>query len=131
VSDLAFVDRVRTLLAADGVPTWLFAGWAEELHGTIPPRPHKDVDLLVRGDGFDAVDAALAARGLAAERLPFKRAFVLDGVEIELILVRADGDGLHTDFPEGRFDWPADLFAEPGIASREALRRYRAARAVG
>jgi hypothetical protein len=115
---------VLALLEERGVRAWLFAGWAEELRGLIPPRPHGDVDLLVRGETFADVDAALGTSGAA----PFLRTLELDGVDVELILVREDRAGLYTEFPEGRLDWPEDALAEPRIASAEALRRYRGSR---
>lgn len=129
--DLFYVQRVMTLLEAQGIVTWLFGGWAEELHGLIPPRVHQDVDLLYRGDSFAPVDRYLRAgevQEITAKRFPHKRAFMLDGVMTEIFLVRPD---LTADFWGWmHYVWPPDtLDVRCGgirVASSAALSRYRA-----
>lgn len=129
-NDLALVQRVSLLLESHGVRTWLFGGWAEELHGLAAPRPHHDIDLLYPAASFETVDAFLNT-GLVAEihakRFPHKRAFEMDSVMVEIILVRA---GNVTDF-WGCYDyeWPPDVFTHaedrPRLASPSALAQYR------
>ena len=68
-------------------------GWAEEMLGRRPAGPHGDVDLIHDGGGRAAVDAWL--RGpppgiteIAAKRFARKRAFLMDGMCCEIVLVR-------------------------------------------
>jgi hypothetical protein len=134
VNDHAFVMRVVSMLADARVNAWLFGGWAEELQGLVPARAHGDVDLLHPAEDFARVDAMLrtepALVEIVAKRFAHKRAFVLDGVMVELFLVRSDADGYYTDLPGGvEHRWPADVFAERQlglrVASVNALVGYR------
>jgi hypothetical protein len=124
VNDLAFVLRAVDLLASHGLRTWVFGGWAEELRGLSVPRSHDDVDLLYPAPGFARLDP-LGFEWIAAKRRRLERAFVLDGVTVELMLVTRDEHGWHT----GAHRWPANVFASAGrlpVASAEALTAYRA-----
>ena len=134
VNDSAFVMKVTSLLGDGLVNVWLFGGWAEELQGIVPARAHRDVDLLHPADDFARVDALLrtepALTEIVAKRFDHKRAFVLDGVMVELLLVRSDPDGYYTDLAGGvRHRWPSDVFDERQIglrvASVNALVGYR------
>lgn len=131
-NDPQHVQKVMTLLEVHGIVTWLFGGWAEELHGMIAPREHRDVDLLYLGDSFALVDYFLRmgiVQEIVAKRFPHKRAFMSDGVMTEITLV---GPDLTTLF-WGRwpFDWPGDTFdyrlGGISVASPAALMGYRAA----
>src|SRR5215218_6961176 len=111
-TDLRHVQRVVRLLEAHGIITWLCGGWAEELQGLIAPRPHRDIDLLYRADDFELVDRFLrqaAVEEILAKRFSHKRAFVLEGVMTELILVRPDLTTLFWN--QQHFAWPVDIFA--------------------
>ncbi len=129
-NDLGLVRRAIKLLGSQGVDTWLAGGWAEELHRMTPPRDHHDVDLLYPADDFAQVDAFLRAGAvdeIEEKRFPHKRAFELDDVMVELIIVRP---GLRTDFwGSHRYDWPSDTFAdtsgEPRLVSPSALIQFR------
>ena len=134
VNDQTFVMKVTGLLRDARVNVWLFGGWAEELQGLVPARAHRDVDLLHPAGDFDRVDALLrtepALTEIIAKRFAHKRAFVLDGVMVELVLVRSDANGYYTDLPEGvKHRWPADVFDERQlglrVASINALVGYR------
>jgi hypothetical protein len=39
-NDLVFVRETMGLLDDAGILAWLLGGWAEELLGLAPPRPH-------------------------------------------------------------------------------------------
>lgn len=156
-NDLSFVKSITERLRTFGLDVWLAGGWAEELHGMIEPRPHQDIDLLVRGDSFETVDRLLNQDGIneiAAKRFAHKRAFQVDLVMVELILVRrvsrspgttcavlpqtpgrtaqplqASCDLITTFWGEHDYIWPADTFhdesGEPQLVSVAALRQYR------
>lgn len=126
--------KVTGLLDEALVRVWLFGGWAEELQGLIPARRHRDVDLLHPAEDFARVDALLrtepALVEIVAKRYAHKRAFLLDGVMVELFLVRTDPDGYYTDLPDGvTHRWPTDVFDERQlglrVASVNALVDYR------
>jgi hypothetical protein len=135
-NDLTFVDDVVTRLQAAGIMTWLFGGWAEELLGLAAPRKHRDLDLLHLAADFGPVDDFMTAEGqvteIAGKRFPHKRAFLSEGIMVELILVRTTrsggfctlfwGDTLHR--------WPDDVFTTIAggrrVASAASLRGYRA-----
>lgn len=134
-NDLAFVRDAMARLRDAGITTWLFGGWAEELRGMAPPRPHHDVDLLYPATGFARVDAFLAGgtavTEIAAKRLPHKRAFLDEGIMVELILVQPFAAGGHVTpfWGSTRYRWPGDVFAAGvgglRVASAVALREYR------
>jgi hypothetical protein len=125
-NDLAFVHETLRLLRGRGVAAWIFGGWAEELLRLRPPRPHNDVDLLVR-----APIGGVRLEGLGeirAKRFGHKRAFLLGGIMIELFLVETDISGLFTRFWTYRHDWPDDALAdcsELPVVSRTAVIGYR------
>jgi hypothetical protein len=130
LNDLAFVERALALLADEGISAWIFGGWAEELLGLTDPRLHVDLDLLVAADDWRAVDRLLERLDeISAKRFEHKRAFVLDGVIVELFLVRRDREGLFTTFWDVRRAWPEDTLDAGGslpIASAAAVAGYRA-----
>jgi hypothetical protein len=134
MNDLGGVLRVMSGLAADGIRSWMFGGWAEELRGLSPVREHRDVDLLYQGSDFGPVDEVIERRRvheIPAKRLAHKRALVVNGVMIELFLVRTDHDGTPYTFfwDRLRYDWPSDTFGFVdciAVASASALQRYRA-----
>ena len=127
MNDLAFVERAVSLLTAQGIDTWVFGGWGEELRGLILPRDHVDLDLLYAAEDWDAVDA-LDLDWLEGKRFPWKRAFVLEDVAVELFLVQRDDRGWYTQLQRRRHDWPENLLGANGrlpIASTAALASFR------
>ncbi len=137
-NDLTFVRGTMRLLAAAGIITWLFGGWAEELLGLRPPGPHKDLDLLYPAEDFALLDALLSADSrlteIGGKRFAHKRAFLREGVMTELFLVRSsDGQPpFYTDFwGRVRHEWPDDvLTGQAGVlrvASAAAVAGYRVA----
>lgn len=127
MNDREFVRATMDWLRSRGVDTWLFGGWADELRGTIPPRPHQDVDLLYPADNFDLVDELLGSLDeIVAKRFPHKRAFERDGTMIELMLVQSDERGHYTSFWNSyRHDWAADAFPDDRIVSADAAADFR------
>lgn len=133
--DLHDVCDVMGRLEAHGITTWLFGGWAEELHGLTAPRDHDDVDLLYPAASFALVDRFLQlgnVQEIVAKHLPHKRAFTSGEVMTEIILVQPD---LTTTFwHRQRYAWPSDVFGHRHgtirAASPAALTGYRAAHGV-
>ena len=131
---MTLVDRALGLLVAEAAACWVFGGWAEQLRGLCPPRRHKDLDLLYAAQSFAAVERMLAVRRLEEikrKRFRHKRAFLVEGVMVELFLVERDASGLFTNFwGRCRHDWPADVLSsvrERPVASAAALVGYRSA----
>jgi hypothetical protein len=124
-ADVCFVERAQTLLRSQGIETWVFGGWAEELRGLIKPRDHVDLDLLYPAPGWNRVDR-LDLDWIEGKRFPWKRAFVLEGTMIELFLVQRDG--WYTRLQRRVHRWPADTLASNGhlrVASQAALGSFR------
>jgi hypothetical protein len=134
-NDLTFVDDVDARLLAVGVETWIFGGLAEELLGLASPRPHRDLDLLYPAPDFHLADQFMAegreVSEIPAERFPHKRAFLNDGIMVELTLVQAARSGRFCTFfcADTAHRWPDDVFnvraAARRVASPAALREYR------
>ena len=127
MNDLRFVERAVSLLQAKGINTWVFGGWGEELRGLIKPRPHVDLDLLFPAPDWRDADE-LYLDWVPGKRLPWKRAFVLEGVVVELFLVERDEHGWFTQLKRRRHDWPDNVFSTDGrlpIASTAALASFR------
>jgi hypothetical protein len=131
--DLEFVVELADRLEEAGLRAWLCGGWAEELRGLTPPRPHADVDLLYPGPDFGRVDRFIEEASVEewlGKRRHHKRAFAVDGVLVELILVEHDPTGWFTALPGGVHRWPHDVFATSGrlrVASVDALTGFREA----
>ena len=129
MNDLDFVLHVVDRLRSEGICTWVCGGWGEELRGLEPPRPHGDVDLLYPARDWVRVDG-LELEWIAGKRSRSKRAFVLDAVMVELILVERDERGWFTQKSRDRHDWPDDVFSTNGrlpVASAGALSGHRRA----
>jgi hypothetical protein len=127
VNDLVFVERVQTMLRAEGVETWVFGGWGEELRGLIRPRDHVDLDLLYPGESWEDVDA-LDLDWIDSKRLPWKRAFAQEAVAVELFLVQRDEQGWYTALRQRVHRWPDNVLASNGhlrVASTAALASFR------
>jgi hypothetical protein len=92
-----FVLALMSRLSQAQIMTWLFGGWAEEMWGIFPPRHHRDVDLLYPAPGFAYLDQWLAqAADLAVipeKKFSHKRAFLLEGIMVEVILLESGKTG--------------------------------------
>ena len=127
MNDLRFVERAVSLLASKGIDTWVFGGWGEELRGLIHAREHVDLDLLYPAEDWEAVDA-LYLDWIQTKKRPWKRAFRLEGIAVELFLVQYDDRGWYTQLERRRHEWPPNVFAGTGripVASTAAMATYR------
>jgi hypothetical protein len=127
MNDVTFVERTVSLLASKGIDTWVFGGWGEELRGLMKPRVHADLDLLHAAEDWTAVDALYLDWARTKFR-PWRRAFVLEGIVVELFLVQYDEQGWYTQLARRRHEWPPNVFADTGrlpVASTAALATYR------
>jgi len=129
-SRLSLLRSVVGALEHAGITVVVFGGWAEELHGLIPRRVHRDIDLLLINPDGRVLDAFLDARAeIAAKRASHKRAFEVDGTVVELFIARNE-DGQHVTYfwDHVRWVWPTDdgvSVAGVRLASLAALDAYR------
>jgi len=127
MNDLLFVERTQAMLREHGVETWVFGGWGEELRGLIRPREHADLDLLYPAESWVDVDE-LPFEWLVSKRFDWKRAFLLESVQVELFLVQRDDRGWYTQLARRTHRWPDNLLTSNGhlrVASTAALASFR------
>jgi hypothetical protein len=129
-SSVLLLRTVVASLEQAGITGLVFGGWAEELHGLIPARDHRDVDLLLVDPDDRALAAFLDAREeMLAKRSSHKRAFEVDGVLVELFIARSEnGEQVTYFWRDLRWVWPEDIsmsVAGLPVASRAALAQYR------
>lgn len=142
MNNCSLLLRLLDALHTAQIPVRVFGGWAEELLGLIAPRAHGDIDLLLPGMDFDTLDMWLSRTELpeiAAKCFSHKRAFLFDGVMVEVLLVRQFGPVLQTDFFSGGYllTWPAGTLTASTVvdgneipaASPAALAHYRSVHA--
>lgn len=106
---LGMVRRVVERLGDAGVDAMVFGGWAEELLGLSAPRSHGDIDLLAMEADPGSWEAFLGGvEEVQLKRLPHKRAFLVDGVLVEVLLAKSTASGtLRTRFwDQYDFTWP-------------------------
>jgi hypothetical protein len=134
-----FVLGIMHRLAHAQLATWLGGGWAEELWGFAHPRPHRDVDLWYPAATFARLDQWLAdtpdLAAIPAKQFAHKRAFLCEGILIEVVLLEPDEKGgYRTNFFNRRYQlvWPPDPLGvllvsghQVPVGSWEALRLYR------
>jgi Aminoglycoside-2''-adenylyltransferase len=114
-NSLRLVTLVMEDLEQAGCTTWLCGGWAEELRGICQPRPHRDIDLFYPADSFKRLDPFIQATGneIPEKRFHHKRAFEIENVMVEILLVERDQHGWFTAYWDmHRCYWPRDAFAE-------------------
>jgi len=127
MNDIHFVERTQAMLRDRGVETWVFGGWGEELRGLIRPREHADLDLLHPAESWDEVDE-LPFEWLVSKRFGWKRAFLSEGVAVELFIVQRDETGWYTQLARRTHRWPDNLLTSNGylrVASTAALASFR------
>ena len=111
MNNLDLVRQVIADLLAAGFEALLFGGWGEELLGLAEPRTHQDIDIVLVDPTLSALDAYVAAREKIPEKeLSHKRAYLQDGVLVELFIARRLGATLETLFWDRlRWCWPGDM----------------------
>lgn len=126
------VIKVLNDLRLNGFDIWLMGGWAEELQGLRPSGLHRDIDTVLLANGFTIFDAFLAESAwpeVAVKRLPHKRAFLCEGVLVEVCLACKSKGTRVTNIWGYEFRWPGSSFEKPvGIlpmVSVAALQAYR------
>ena len=130
-SSLSFLRSVVALLEQAGITVLVFGGWAEELHGLVPARDHRDIDLLLVDPDERALAAFLDAHEeIVEKRSSHKRAFEVDGVLVELFLARSEnGERVTWFWGHLRWVWPADIATSAAglpVTSAPVLVAYRA-----
>ena len=109
------VVKIMRRLSDSGAHCLLFGGWAEEALGLCQPRSHADVDLLLPAHSFETLDHLLAAgpsdlEEISLKRFAHKRAFLLDGLMVEVVLVQQENGTAFTWFwGDVQFEWIAPL----------------------
>jgi hypothetical protein len=109
----------------------LIGGWAEELHGLVPPRPHEDVDVVLLEPNIARLDAFVAERNERVDgHLSHKRVMFPGGVKVELFIAERCRGEYYTVFWD-RMTWqwpetlePVDLHGLP-VAPVVALQAFR------
>ena len=132
------VISVLARLEQNGISCLLFGGWAAEALGLVPPRTHRDIDLLLPAGSFSALDGLLAVPSVGFAEIPLKRfahkrAFIVEGAMVEIILVQETGHGAVTSFwGDVPFAWKLPLVEECHLngqkvraASRDNLHHFR------
>ncbi len=124
--------EIINLMKHHSIIVWIGGGWAEELHGVIRPRIHKDIDLLYPATGFEDVDLFIKHQNfeeISEKHLHHKRAFIYKGVLVELFLVEMSQNRQYTNFwNKYKYYWPKNVLSENGelqIVSKKALRLFR------
>ncbi|MFB9843919.1 hypothetical protein [Mucilaginibacter ginsenosidivorans] len=136
-NNLPFVNKIIQRLTKSGISTILFGGWAQELTRMISPKSHKDIDLLFINKDFRLVDKFINENSdileITTKRYLHKRAFMLDGVMIEIILIQQEKKEFVSWFwGEYKLTWPAikpicyttDTKQIVRVASPDVLRFY-------
>lgn len=127
VADRQLLSRVVREVTVERLSPLVFGGWASELLGLEEPRPHKDIDLLVVASTA-SVDAFLATRDqIPGKRFSHKRAFIEDGVLVELFLVDP-ATGTTRFWDQVVVAWPSlepVMIDELPVASPATLSLYR------
>jgi hypothetical protein len=101
MNTIELVRKVMSDLDSYGISTQLGGGWAEELQGLMEKRAHKDIDLFYIGTTLDLVDSYMSMSGyteITAKHLPHKRAYLVDGTMVEIILIQTDKTGCYISF---------------------------------
>lgn len=110
-NNIEFLKYIVERLGNSGINTVVFGGWAKELLKIIPARKHIDIDLLYIGDSFDAIDFFLESQKdliqIKGKRFDHKRAFLCNGIMIELLLVKYTSNQWITSFwGDYNLKWP-------------------------
>jgi hypothetical protein len=130
-NDLLLVRRVIADLQEAHFDSLLIGGWAEELQGLARPREHVDIDVMLLDPPTDALHSFVADHHEVIEkRLSQKRAYLEDGILIELFIARCNGEHYETVFWDHlRWTWPSHtlpvVLEGLPVASKEVLHSFR------
>jgi len=130
------IDIVR-YMESNGLMIIIFGGWSAELLDIEKSRPHSDIDLLMIDETFDNLTKLIAHNKWdIVKSYSHKKAFIVDGVMIEVFLVKSiDGEYI-TEFIGKKmsmsFNWPSKLFIKKIIkgrnfklATKETMNNYK------
>ena len=126
-NSIRLVAKSVGLLAEGGMSCHVFGGWAEEMLGLRPAGSHKDIDLIYCAPDFTDLDEWLrrdrpALTEVVGKRFAHKRAFMLDGVMCEVLLVTGSARCPVTLFwGDVPFFWSAPLLHECPVESDGVL----------
>jgi hypothetical protein len=103
---IEIIEEIGHVLAAAGVPWWLFGGWGMDAHIGRITREHGDIELWVAIDDADTVRTALVAHGfeaIATQPPEEAQEFERDGLRFSTAFFARTGDGYEL---KGRWsDW--------------------------
>lgn len=119
-------DEVLDVLDAvdrAGVSHWVAGGWGVDALVGIGTRPHRDLDLAVDADDYDACMAALADLGYAIETdwLPLRVEVAAGGdrwVDVHPVTFDVQGHGIQGDLKGTHFLYPPTAFAVGRLGGR-------------
>ena len=99
---LAAIGELHDELAQQGIPHWLFGGWAVDFHVGRVTRQHDDLDVAVRAADSSRVHEVLARTGweLIDEAAGY-RTYQRNDVKVDVAWVDDDESG-----------WPPDAFGK-------------------
>jgi hypothetical protein len=122
---LAALAQLHQALEQQGIPYWLFGGWAVDFHAGSVTRPHDDLDVSVWLGDHDRIAELLAADGwnhAPEEGEDGYTGYERRGVRLEVaFLARDDAGHVYTPLRDGRAAWPGDGF-ENDVAELRGVR---------
>ena len=116
LDQLAVLAGLHDLLQDQGIPYWLFGGWAVDFHAGVLTRPHGDIDIAVWLDDRDRIAKLLEQQRWAhtpdAEEDGYT-CFTHDDVRLEVAFLARDENGrVYTPVRDGRGEWPDQTFGD-------------------
>jgi lincosamide nucleotidyltransferase A/C/D/E len=119
------LDLLR-LFEDAGIEVWLDGGWAIDAALGVQTRPHKDVDLILRGSDVSSLREVLGKRGFSTKPGGRESNFVLadsSGLEVDVhaIMFDADGNGVYRMADGSDWIFPAAGFAGRGTIGKRSV----------
>jgi hypothetical protein len=122
---LAALARLDGVLGKQGIPYWLFGGWAVDFHAGSVTRSHDDLDIAVWSKDRERIAELLAADGwqhTPQEGEDGYTAYTRGTVRLELAFLARDQEGtIYTPLRQGRASWPEGAF-EGDVAELAGVR---------
>lgn len=128
--------RLVQELRKNGLNIIIFGGWSVELQKLKEPWKHSDIDLLLVDNTFNSLNRLVNERcWKICKSYNHKKAFLIDGVMVEVFLVMPEEKRFITRFvgSGGSYDfvWPKELFvnktlggASYQLASKASMDKY-------